>query len=342
MNTQKVVQLYDNKLYDDIMIFLNEMGVESKHTRKAYETDIRQFFKLIKGKELEHLTLEDVQLRKNDIEQFKQILLKNGMARSTINRKISAIKSLLENLKGNEWDIKTDFFNNVKWLKVFNNRRGILEVHEVKQMAQLALETEKKYKEIKYYLILFALDTGMRQDALLNLKWSNFEVNDNEVYINYIDKGKKEFNKEIARWFYDKLLSIKIEGEERVFPLSKKSVHAMMKRLKKIMQIPEERKITFHSIRACAITYVYRVKNGDIIMAKEFAGHSNMQTTDRYIKRGKLGAIGAVSSMGDLDDDLYKKVTNDKLVKAIENCPKDIQLMINIKLKENINDKIQQ
>ena len=78
MNTQKVVQLYDNKLYDDIMIFLNEMGVESEHTRKAYETDLRQFFKLIKGKELEHLTLEEVQLRKNEVEKFKQILLDNG------------------------------------------------------------------------------------------------------------------------------------------------------------------------------------------------------------------------------------------------------------------------
>jgi integrase len=342
MNTQKVVQLYDNKLYEDIMIFLNEMGIESEHTRKAYETDIRQFFKLIKGKELEYLTLEDIQLKKRDVELFKQILLENGLARSTINRKISAVRSLLENLKANEWDVKTAFFKNIKWLKVINNRRGVLEVHEVKELARLALETERENKEIKYYLILFALDTGMRKSALLNLKWSDFEVNGDEVVINYYDKGKKEFNKEIAKWFYDELLSIKQENEERVFPISKDSVDDMMKRLIKIMGIPKERKITFHSIRACAITHVYRIKNGDIIAAKEFAGHSNMQTTDRYVKRSKLGAIGAVSSIGNLDDDLYKKVTNDELVKAIENCPKDVQLMINIQLKEIINNKNRQ
>lgn len=341
MNTQKVIPLFDTKLYDDIMIFLNEMGIESEHTRRAYETDIRQFFKLIKGKDLEHLTLEDLQLRKNDIEMFKQILLDNGTARSTINRKVAALRSLLKSLKANEWDIKIDFFHTVKSLKTQDDQYDALEIHEVEKMAELALE-EVNDAQIKHYLILFALDTCMRKSALLNLKWSDFEVHENEVFVNYIDKGKKEFRKKISKSFYNKLLSIKKEGEERVFPISVYSVDEMMKRLRKKMNIDPNRRIVFHSIRKAAITFHYRKSKGDIIQAKKAAGHSNIQTTMRYIKEPEYEEMGAVSCSSNLDEELYKKVTHEELIKAIENCPKDLQLILNIQLNEIINNKNRQ
>lgn len=341
MNTQKVVQLYDNKLYDDIMIFLNEMGVESEHTRKAYETDIRQFFKLIKGKELEHLTLEDVQLRKNDVEKFKQILLDNGLARSTINRKISAIRSLLENLKANEWDVKTAFFKNIKWLKTQDDRYGVLDVHEVWEMARLAREKEREYKEVKYYFILFALDTCLRKQAILQLKWSDFEEVEDGVIVHAIDKGNKEFRQKISKEFYNDLLSIKKEGEERVFPISVDAIDNMVCRLKKIMNIPKERNITFHSIRKAGVTFQYRI-TGDLTQAMKAAGHSNPIVTMRYLDLRDYGVTGAVSFGNKIDEELYKKVTHEELIKAIESCPKDIQLILNIKLNESINNKNRQ
>ena len=340
MNTQKVVQLYDNKLYDDIMIFLNEMGVESEHTQIAYETDIRQFFQLIKGKELEHLTLEDVQLRKNDVEKFKQILLDNGLARSTINRKISAVRSLLENLKANEWDINTDFFKKVKWLKTQDNKYGVLDVHEVWEMARLARK-EREYKDVKYYFILFALDTCLRKQAILQLKWSDFEEVEDGVIVHAIDKGNKEFRQKISKEFYNDLLSIKKEGEERVFPISVDSIDNMVCRLKKIMNIPEERNITFHSIRKAGVTFQYRI-TGDLTQAMKAAGHSNPIVTMRYLDLRDYGVTGAVSFGNKIDEELYKKVSYEELIKAIENCPKDIQLILNIKLKEIINNKNRQ
>lgn len=341
MNTQKVVQLYDNKLYDDIMIFLNEMGVESDHTRKAYETDIRQFFKLIKGKELEHLTLEDVQLRKNDVEKFKQILLDNGLARTTINRKISAIRSLLENLKANEWDVKTAFFKNIKWLKTQDNKYGVLDVHEVWEMARLAREKEREYKEVKYYFILFALDTCLRKQAILKLKWSDFEEVEDGVIVHAIDKGNKEFRQKISKEFYNELLSIKKDGEVRVFPISVDSVDDMVCRLKKLMNIPEERNIVFHSIRKAGVTFQYRI-TGDLTQAMKAAGHSNPTVTMRYLDLRDYGVTGAVSFGNKIDEELYKKVTHEELIKAIENCPKDIQLILNIKLNEIINNENRQ
>jgi integrase len=337
MNTQKVVRLYDNKLYNDIEIFLNEMGVESEHTRKAYETDIRQFFRLIKYKELEHLTLEDVQLRKNDIEKFKQILLDSGeFARSTINRKLSAIRSLLEDLKANEWDINTNFFKKVKWLKTQDNKYGILDIHEVWEMANLAREKEREYKEIKYYFILFALDTCLRKNAILNLKWTDFKGVEDGVIVNAVDKGNKEFRQKISKEFYNELLSIKKEGEERVFPISVDSVNNMVSRLRKLMNIPEERNITFHSIRKAGVTFQYRI-TGDITQAMRAAGHANPIVTMRYLDMRDYGVTGAVSFGNKIDEELYKKVSHEELLKAIENCPKDMQLILNIKLKEIID-----
>ncbi|MGG3920459.1 tyrosine-type recombinase/integrase [Geobacillus thermodenitrificans] len=341
MNTQKVIPLYDNKLYDDIVIFLNEMGVESEHTRKAYETDIRQFFKLIKGKELEYLTLEDIQLKKRDVELFKQILLENGMARSTINRKISAVRSLLENLKANDWNVNTNFFKKVKWLKTQDNKYGILDVHEVWEMARLAREKEREYKELKYYFILFALDTCLRKQAILKLKWSDFEEVEDGVIVHAIDKGNKEFRQKISKEFYNELLSIKREGEERVFPISVDSINDMVCRLKKLMNIPEERNITFHSIRKAGVTFQYRI-TGDLTQAMKAAGHSNPIVTMRYLDLRDYGVTGAVSFGNKIDEELYKKVTHEELIKAIENCPKDLQLILNIKLNEIINNKNRQ
>ena len=69
------------------------------------------------------------------------------------------------------------------------------------------------------------------------------------------------------------------------------------------------------------------------------AGHSNPIVTMRYLDLRDYGITGAVSFGNKIDEELYKKVTHEELIKAIENCPKDIQLILNIKLNEIINNK---
>lgn len=341
MSVEKVVVLHQNNVYDQIQKFLDLKGLKSDNTKRSYLTHIRNFFSIVRPEipDLRFLKEEDVQITLDDFEDFIITLKEEGdYKNNTINTKVRAVKSLLKYLYSKKIvkDIGYIQAGQIENLPEIVDSYGVLTVDEVFQLAELALQ-ERELGEIKYYLILFALDTCLRQKAILRLKWSNFEVRDNYVIVHAIDKGNKKYNSKISKEFYNELLSIKKYGKSEVFPISSDSINDMMKRLRIKMNIPNERNIVFHSIRKAGVTFQYRI-TGDILQAKKAANHSNIQTTMRYIGENDYGIVGAVSSANKLDEKLYTKVTHDQLVEAIKNCPKDIQLMINIKLKEIINN----
>jgi hypothetical protein len=73
--------------------------------------------------------------------------------------------------------------------------------------------------------------------------------------------------------------------------------------------------------------------------AKRAAGHSNITTTQIYVKGEDYGMIGAVSSAGKIDKEIYKKVDYDVLLEAIGLCKDDVKLLINLKINEVIKQR---
>jgi hypothetical protein len=126
---------------------------------------------------------------------------------------------------------------------------------------------------------------------------------------------------------------LKTDNSDKVFDISGRRIDDMMTRLKEKANIASERNIVFHSIRKAGVTYRYRV-TGDILEAQRSAGHSNITTTQIYLENEDYGSIGAVSSAGKLDMELYKKVDQETLIKAIEMTKKDFQLILNLKIQE--------
>lgn len=341
MIANKVAKINENMVYDQIIKFLRQKGYKSDNTKKAYEADIRLFFRLIKDKEkkseIEFLTIDDVQLTLDDFEDFIDIMMEEGLSHSTINRKVASVKSLIKYLASK------DIVNNINYLKLIPHLSrneesfGVLEVNEVFEMAKLAYQTERELREQKRLLILFALDTCIRKSALLNLKWSNFIERENDVLVQGVDKRNKKFRNIINKDFYEELLSIKSDSQ-KVFTISKDSINDMMQRLKKIMNIPEERNIKFHSIRKAGVTFKYRI-TGDILEAQKAANHSSLATTQRYLNYENVGVLGAVSTLGNVDPDAYKKADYDTLIKALEACPKDVKYIVNVNIKKIINNE---
>lgn len=342
MSAEKVVMLHQNQVYDQIQKFLNIKGLKSENTKINYTKHIKDFFNIIRPdvKDIRFLKEEDVQITLDDFEDFILTLKDEGNYKNnTINTKVRAVKSLIKYLfsKNIIKDIGFIQAGQVENLPEIVDSYGVLTVDEVLKMADLAYE-ERELGEIKYYLILFALDTCLRQRAILRLKWSDFEIREDCVVVHAVDKGNKKFNSKISKEFYNELLKLKKYNKPEVFPISSDSINDMMKRLRNKMNIADERNIVFHSIRKAGVTFQYRI-TGDILQAKKAANHSNIHTTTRYIGETDYGVIGAVSAGNRMDENLYKNVSYEELLKAIENCPKDVQLIINIKLKE-IVDKI--
>lgn len=79
-----------------IQSFLNNKSLNSGNTSGGYETDIRQFFKATRYKDIEDLTMEDLIFTNDNIEEYK-FSIAHELAPTTVARKISSVKSLIEN-----------------------------------------------------------------------------------------------------------------------------------------------------------------------------------------------------------------------------------------------------
>lgn len=344
MLPENVIKLNTTEIYDQIQKYLNSHGYNSDKTKLAYKQDIRQFFNIVKQKEIQYLSNEDIQLTLDDFEDFIEVLHKKvntkeerQYSNATINRKVKAVRGLIKYLAGKKLVKDAAFLSLIKNLPEVKNSHGILEFNEVLDMAELALK-EKRKGENKRLAILFSFDTCARISEVVGLKWSNFVAKEDVVLVKGIGKGNKEFRQTISNDFYNELLKIKTPGEELVFQISTKRLTDTIGRLREELKIPKERNIVFHSIRKAGANWRFRVTN-DILEAKRSLNHSSLTTTQVYLDNQDYGILGAVSTSGKLDMDLFKKVDLETLIKALENSTKNTQMLVNLKVKEEL-DKI--
>lgn len=341
MPVEKVVKLHDQSVSEQIQMFLDQkqMRSGSTQTRDAYYIDIRQFFRYFAKKELDFLKPTDLPLKLDSIVKYQIFLSRElGLVNKSINRKISTLKQLYAKLHryGYVDDLSIDAFEEADRLKEGKNHHGVLSVDEIWKCVELIKTKPGLRKRMTQVgIILFAVDTCLRQSAILNLTWDDFIPNERDVEIKAIDKGNEEAKKRISREFYDLLLDLKKESTtDKVFDLSKTTINNMMQRLNEWMGIPKKRNIVFHSFRKTGVTFQYVISNNDIIQAMKAAGHKDVSTTMVYIDHDDYGNLGLVSSAGNIDNDLYKKVSHEELLKAIEMLDGSSKLRLNIKLKE--------
>ncbi|MGG2091305.1 site-specific integrase [Bacillus sp. S13(2024)] len=339
MLTENVVKLNSNEIYEQIEKFLKKKAYRSENTKRSYEKSIKKFFEVIKKKEVHFLQRADVQITLDDIENFIIHMYDlNELKNKTINNYVTAVKELLRYLHSKKLvdDISFIDAKQIDRLPEVKNKYGVLSVDEVLQMAELAKE-EREKGEIKRLLILFSLDTCIRQQASLNLKWTDFEEREDGILVRAVDKGNKDFRPKIANWFYQELLSLKKNDNGYVFDLTVDNIKGMMKRVREKMNFPKERNIVFHSIRKAGVHFQYRV-TGDILQAKKAANHSNINVTMDYVEEEDYGVIGAVSTSGGIDINIIKEISHEDLLKVIDSCKKDLQLILALKINEMLNN----
>ncbi|MEM5009355.1 site-specific integrase [Niallia taxi] len=333
----KVEELHSYEVFEQIKRFLIKKEQKSMGTRKSYETDIKIFFKLIKNKELQFLTKEDVNLTLDDFEDFINYYQQNKIySNKTINRKVSAVKGLLKYLKVKKLvEDDLSYFSEVTSLPEKRNSYGIPTVDEVLKWAELALLETHKPKE-KRLLILFSLDTCIRKSAALRLKWSDIVLQDGYVKVSGIDKRNKEFRHEISESFYNELLTIKHDSEHVFEGITVDMIDGMMERLKLKTNIDPNRNIVFHSIRKAGGTFRYKASGGDIIAVQRALGHSDPKITEIYLDETTSNAMGAVSSINNIDKELFKKVPHEILLKVIDELSQTEKYLLNKKINDLI------
>lgn len=308
-----------SKFKAGIEIFKENLRSRSSiNTFNSYMGDLNQFFLLTKGKTLEELSYEDIVINNIDIEKFKNSLALKNISGKSINRKLSALKKFYKAM--NLYEINSETLNLFKSLdreKEINVHYDAFTYDEVMKIVDNIELIDKDYWKELRWLVILAVDTGMRKTPLLELKWQDMTVRGTkEVRIYAREKGQKD-NKNIISYNLYKKMKVDIGSDcEKVFPnLTKKKIETMMNWIKDYLNISENRKIVFHSFKTTAVSIVYE-ESKDIKAAQMKAGHSNIQTTDSYIRYSQEKEKG-LFSREEVNEDLYKSCSEDILLKAI-------------------------
>lgn len=275
-------------------------------TKINYISTIKNFFGV---NDLSQITIEDMQSVTPDIvNNWANYQLAQGIAKSTINRKLSAMHSFYKFLcrrnigimDYNPFDTSEGAIRFKNAIKDYSDKR-VLTAEEVKQMFQLAKQ-EGGIIGVRDLLVLQLLaTTGMRRAELCSIKLGDIQKLNGKHIINIIGKGDKRRLIMITQhiWLlikkylemrnvslYDRQLPLIISHSSNADPtkhIDTTTVYRIVKKYAKKAGI-DESTISPHCFRATYATIGYGELGVDLDTMQELMGHSSSSTTRRYAK----------------------------------------------------------
>lgn len=149
----------NNKTFRNLMErFMNEHAPKvGINTRKGYATYLKHLSSFFGDTNL-------MSISPKAISRYKVLRMDKGLRPATINRELSMLSTAF-NLAINEWEwIKDNPVSRVTKEKENNQRDKWLTMDEERRLLENAPEWLSE-------IIIFALNTGLRQDELLSLEW---------------------------------------------------------------------------------------------------------------------------------------------------------------------------
>ena len=272
-----------NKEDSNLRSFLNYLLVDkglSKNTVKAYEADISSFFRWLINKDLEYKNLQE-----EHINQYISFLFQKKMKSSSVNRKISSIKSFYIFLVKRNF-IKNSPLNDVvtpKQEKYLPESMSEDEVDKLLNSPNVANKIENRDKA----MIEMLYATGMRISELVNLKMTDVDMK--RCVVKVFGKGSKERLVPFGETALDSLkayLSERVQSSSKEIFLSnrgKKMTRVAFWQRVKIYLIRENLKnsISPHTLRHAFATHLLN-RGADLRSVQLLLGHSDLSTTQIY------------------------------------------------------------
>ena len=294
MNNQISMEVKLGTLDEAIEQFLFHCRYEKNlntKTLNAYQTDLKQFSEIIKGRVeedlMEKITKEELKFYLQQITDFKP---------KTVKRKIASLKAMF-----NFWEFENEqFINPFRKMKVRFKEPFVLpevmDIREVKRILDVLYKELFANEQVKTYTyraqvrniavveLLFA--TGMRVSELCSLKCTDVDLHSGKVKI--FGKGSKERVIQICqREVLSALRNYRQQFKPVSFffinrmnmPLTTASVRLLVKHYVKSAGIT--RHITPHTFRHTFATLLLE-EDVDIKYIQNLLGHSSIATTQIY------------------------------------------------------------
>ncbi len=272
-----------NKEDSNLRSFLNYLLVDkglSKNTVKAYEADISSFFQWLDNEDLKYKNLQE-----DHINQYISFLFQRKMRSSSVNRKISSIKSFYIFLVKRNF-VKNSPLNDLvtpKQEKYLPESMSEAEVDKLLNSPDVTNKIENRDKA----MIEMLYATGMRISELVNLKITDVDMK--RCVVKVFGKGSKERLVPFGEKALDSLKSYLNDREQssskEIFLSNrgkKMSRIAFWQRVK-VYLIRENLKnsISPHTLRHAFATHLLN-RGADLRSVQLLLGHSDLSTTQIY------------------------------------------------------------
>ena len=272
-----------NEEDSNLRSFLNYLLVDkglSNNTVKAYEADISSLFQWLDTEDLKYNNLQE-----NHINQYISFLFQRKMRSSSVNRKISSIKSFYIFLVKRNF-VKNSPLNDLvtpKQEKYLPESMSEAEVDKLLNSPDVSNKIENRDKA----MIEMLYATGMRISELVNLKMTDVDMK--RCVVKVFGKGSKERLVPFGETALDSLRSYLNEREQssskEIFLSNrgKKMTRVAFWQRVKVYLIRENLKnsISPHTLRHAFATHLLN-RGADLRSVQLLLGHSDLSTTQIY------------------------------------------------------------
>ena len=271
-----------------IVAFLNSLIIEkglSKNTIQSYESDIYQLYQWNTSKNKKRIT----EIKKFDTTQYISYLFSQNLKSTSVNRKISSLKTFFNFLLKKKLINANPFADQIMPKKPISLPKSISEDDVVKLLDAPKPDSLIGLRDKAMLELLYA--SGVRISELVNIKFSDLDLERNIIKV--FGKGSKErlvpFGEDAAQcisaYIDERKKNKDIASIKYIFLNnrgSKISRHAFWHRLKEYcLEIGLKRDISPHTLRHAFATHLLN-RGADLRSVQVLLGHSDLSTTQIY------------------------------------------------------------
>lgn len=286
-------------ILNDFLLYLDTVKNYSLKTIRSYESDLKCFFKYIieyKVLSIEYIDLlifHVLQVEEADIISFLVYCnYYNNNCSYTRNRKLYAIRAFYKWLLNTNLQIqKENPTNNIVSAEQSLRLPKHLTLDQAKQIQCIFTSKNSKTPLKNNTIIALFLSTGMRVSELVSININDVNFKDSSIKIK--GKGNKQrtvyfnkYSKKLLEEYIDMRKRDKDYNEALFINLYNQrigvaGVELICNKAYKLMGL-DNNGYTTHTLRHTAATLLYQYSSQDILLVKEFLGHSSIISTEIY------------------------------------------------------------